>query len=292
MNKNRTTAFIIFMFRLIPLGMRKILFRMLTALFYYAWPKQRLIALHNLFRAFPEKPAPELVAVAKRTYRHMGIMAAEFFEIPYISKKNIHKYVEFEGLKNLAAAKARNKGILSIVAHFGNWEMMTAALPAVGTPLQIVYRPLDSPVIENLISWVRTANGNGLIQKDGAVLRIFHQLRRNQTIGLLIDQNMAAREGIFVDFFNRPACTSTALAFLAMRTGAPVLPAFMIRMKDGRYKCLIQPPVELIETGDEEQDIRANTQKFTSIIEDIVRRYPDQYFWVHQRWKTQTCQTE
>lgn len=292
MNKTGTTAFIIFMFRLIPLGMRKILFRALATLFYYAWPKQRLIALHNLFRAFPERKAPELIAIAKGTYRHMSIMAAEFFEIPYISKENIHKFVEFQGLENLAAAKARNKGILSIVAHFGNWEMMTAALPAVSDPVQIVYRPLDSPVIENLISWVRTANGNGLIQKDGAVLRIFHQLRRNRAIGLLIDQNMAAREGIFVDFFNRPACTSTALAFLAMRTGAPVLPAFMIRMKDGRYKCLIQPPVELIETGDEEQDIRANTQKFTSIIEDIVRQYPDQYFWVHQRWKTQTCQTE
>lgn len=292
MNKTGTTAFIIFMFRLIPLGMRKAFFRALTALFYYAWPKQRLIALHNLFRAFPEKPAPELIAIAKGTYRHMGIMAAEFFEIPYISKENIHKFVEFEGLENLAAAKARNKGILSIVAHFGNWEMMTAALPAVSDPVQIVYRPLDNPVIENLISWVRTANGNGLIPKDGAVLRIFRQLRRNQAIGILIDQNMAAREGIFVDFFNRPACTSTALAFLAQRTGAPVLPAFMIRMKDGRYKFLIQPAVELIETGDYDQNIRVNTQRFTLIIEDIVRRYPDQYFWVHQRWKTQLGQKE
>jgi len=292
MNKTRTTSLIIFLFRLIPLGLRRMLFQCLLILFYYLSPKQRLIALYNLVRAFPGKPLSQLVAIAKGAYRNIGIMAAEFFEIPSINRNNIQKYVDFEGLQHLEQALKRNKGVLSIVAHFGNWEMMTAAVPAVAGPMHIIYRPLDNPVLENLMSWVRAANGNMMVPKEGAVLKSARLLAQKQMIGILIDQNMATREGAFVDFFGRPACTSLSLAFLAMKTGAAVLPAFMIRMKNGKYKFLIQPPVELIDTGDKKRDMVANTQKFTRIIENVVRQYPDQYFWVHQRWKTQPCQKE
>ena len=292
MNKTRTTSIIIFLFRLIPLGLRKMFFRTVLFLFYHFSPKQRLIALHNLARAFPEKPLPELIAIAKGAYRNIGIMAAEFFEIPYINRNNIQRYMDVEGIVHLEEALKRNKGVLSIVAHFGNWEMMTAAVPAAAEPMHIIYRPLDNAILENLITWVRTSNGNAMIAKEGAVLKSARLLARNKIIGILIDQNMAATEGTFVNFFNRPACTTVSLAFLAMKTGAPVIPAFMIRMNDGRYKFLIQPAVELINTGDIRRDMIANTQKFTDIIEEIVRQYPDQYFWVHQRWKTQLCQKE
>jgi Kdo2-lipid IVA lauroyltransferase/acyltransferase len=292
MKKTRTTGIIIFLFRLIPLSLRKTFFQMLLSLFYYVSPKQRLIALHNLARAFPEKPLPELIAIAKGAYRNIGIMAAEFFEIPYINRNNIQQYMDVEGMTHLKEALKQNKGVLSIVAHFGNWEMMAAAVPAVAGPMHIVYRPLDNPVLENLINWVRAAHGNVMVPKEGAVLKAARLLGQKKIIGILIDQNMAAREGAFVNFFGRPACTTVSLAFLAMKTGAPVLPAFMIRMNDGRYKFLLQPAVELIDTGNTRRDMIANTQKFTDIIEDIVRQYPDQYFWVHQRWKTQLCQKE
>ncbi len=274
MEKTRTTTFIIALFRLIPLGVRRILFKSMAVLFYYSSPKQRLIAMHNLMRAFPEKPLPELVGIAKRAYRSIGILAAEFFEIPYITKENIDKYVVFDGLEHVQTALAKGKGLLSVISHFGNWEMMPAAFPIAVGPTNIVYRPLDSPILENLTSWVRTAGGNDLIAKDGAVLRIARLLARKKIIGILIDQNMAVREGTFVNFFGRPACTTMSLAFLALKTGAPVLPAFMVRMQDGRYRFLILPEVEIVQTGDMNRDIITNTQKFNDIVEGIVRKYP------------------
>jgi len=270
--------------------MRRILFRTLLALFYYVSAKHRLITLHNLFRAFPDKSISEVINIAKSTYRHIGDMAAEFFEIPYMNRTNLHEYVEFEGLEHLEQALDQKKGVLSIVAHFGNWEMMTAALPLAAHPMEIIYRPLDSVILENLTTWVRTFHGNAMIAKDGAARKILRGLAKNKIIGILVDQNVATREGIFINFFNRPACTATGLAGLALYTGAPVLPAFMIRMENGRYKFLLQPMVETIKTGNNEKDIFLNTQNYANIIENIIRKYPDQYFWLHQRWKTQECQ--
>ena len=292
MKKQPTTTLIIFIFRLIPLGLRRMFFRLLLSIFYYVAPRHRLITLHNLRRAFPDKSQPELIKIAKGVYRHLGIMAAEFFEIPYLNKDNLHRYVEFEGLEHMQRALEEKKGVLSIVAHFGNWEMMTAALPIALHPMEIVYRPLDSAILENLTSWVRTVHGNTMLPKEGAARKIFKLLAQNKIIGILVDQNVAIREGIFIDFFDRPANTAVGLAKLALHTGAPVLPAFMIRMEDGRYKFLIQGAIEPIRTGNKDRDVLLNTQRYARIIEDVVRQYPDQYFWVHQRWKTQRCQKE
>ncbi|MCX7635359.1 MAG: lysophospholipid acyltransferase family protein, partial [Syntrophales bacterium] len=250
------------------------------------------ITLHNLRRAYPEKPWPELLAIAKGAYRHLGIVAAEFFSIPRINRENIHEWVEFEGLENFDRAYGEGKGILSIVAHFGNWEMMTVAFPLARKPLDIVYRPLDSPVLDNLTSWVRLLNGNTLIPKGGSGRTIRRLLGENRVIGILSDQNVSVREGVFVDFFGRPACTAVGLAVLAMQTGAPVLPAFMPRMPDGRYRFILGEPVPVDNTGDYERDLVTNTQRFTKIVEGMVRRYPEQWFWLHQRWKTKPCQLE
>jgi KDO2-lipid IV(A) lauroyltransferase len=290
MEKTWATRLILIAFRLVPLEIRKMFFKALLAAFYYVSPKQRLIVMHNLIRAFPEKPLPELIGIARGVYRNMGIIAAEFFEIPYITKANIQKYVEFDGVENFNRAYEMNKGVLSIVAHFGNWEMMTVAFALKFRPINIVYRPFDSPVLERFVGWVRGRNGNRLLPKEGSALKMFRLLKRKEVIGILVDQNMATREGIFVDFFGRPACTAAGLAFLALKSGAPVIPAFMIRMESGRYKFHIAPPVDLDVSGDRERDLLVNTQKFTSVIEEVVREYPDQYFWMHQRWKTQLCQ--
>lgn len=234
----------------------------------------------------------EIVGIAKGVYRHMGIVAAEFFELPWITKDNLHKWVEFEGLENYREALNKGKGMLSIVAHFGNWEMMPVVFPLVAKPTNIIYRPLDNPVLENLITWVRSRHGNTLIAKEGAGRSIIRLLQKNQLFGILSDQNVAAREGVFVDFFGRPACTGLGLAILAMRSGAPVLPVFMPRMSNGKYKLIFQAPVDIDDTGDYETDIHSNTQRFTKVIESIVRQYPEQWFWLHQRWKTKTCQTQ
>lgn len=290
MKKTWTTAFLLGLFGAIPLGVRKALFTALLRLFYHLSPKQRFITLHNLRRAFPEKSWPEVERLAKGAYRHLGIVAAEFFSIPHIDRSNIQEWVEFEGLEHFDRAYGEGRGILSIVAHFGNWEMMTVAFPLARKPLDIVYRPLDSPVLDDLTSWVRLLNGNTLIPKGGSGKTISRLLEENRVIGILSDQNVSVREGVFVDFFGRPACTAVGLAVLAMRTRAPVLPAFMPRMPDGRYRFILLEPVPIDNTGDYERDLLTNTQRFTRIVEDMVRRYPDQWFWLHQRWKTKKCQ--
>ena len=290
MEKTRTTAIIFFAFRLIPLGLRRRLFKAVFRLFYHASVKQQIIALHNLRNAFPEKGFEEVEAIAKGVYRHLALVMAELFEMPYITRETLHEWADVEGLEHLEKAFAQGKGVLSVVAHFGNWELMTVAVPLVARPMKIVYRPLDNPVMDNLLGWVRTKHGNSLIPKGGAGRRIVRSLRENNVIGILSDQNVAADEGVFVNFFGRLACTSVGTAVLALQSGAPVLPAFMPRMPDGRYKLLILPAVEIARTDDYESDLIVTTQRFTKVVEDVVRQYPDQWFWIHQRWKTKPWQ--
>ena len=288
--KTKTTNRILFAFRLIPLAVRKAIFISVFKLFYHLSPKSRLIVLHNLRRSFPEKDTNEIIKIAKGVYRHFAMVAAEFFNLPYINKENIHKWVEVEGLENAQAALAKGKGALSIVAHFGNWELLTIAIPMQIRPMYIVYRPLDNPVIDNMVEYVRTMQGNELIPKGGSGKRIMELLKENQIIGILSDQNVAAYEGVFVDFFGRPACTGVGLAVMAMRSDAPVVPVFMARQKSGKYKLIIKPAIEAVCTDNYEADLQVNTQRFTKIVEEIVREYPEQWFWFHQRWKTKKYQ--
>ena len=288
--KTRTTSIILFCFRCVPLPIRKLFFKSLLILFYHAVAKHRLIALHNLRCAFPEKDMEELIRIAKGVYRNLAITAAEFFDLPSITKENLHEWVELEGLEHFEAGIAQGKGLLTIIAHFGNWELMPVTGPLFLKSSYIVYRPLDSPVLDNIVEHVRTINGNIMVPKGGSGKRIMTLLKENQCIGILSDQNVSAREGVFVDFFGRPACTGAGLAVLALRSGAPVLPMFMARQKSGKYKFILKPLVEISRTGDYEADLLENTQRFTKVVEDIVREYPDQWFWIHQRWKTKKCQ--
>ena len=288
--KTKTTNRILFFARCIPRFVRKGFFKILFSLFYHLIAKSRLIVLHNLQRSFPEKDTKEIIRIAKGVYRHFAIVAAEFFDLPSITKENIHKWVEVDGLENYHAAIAKGRGVLSLVAHFGNWELMTIAVPFYAQPMHIVYRPLDNPVFDNMVEYVRTMQGNELIPKGGSGKRIMELLKENQIIGILSDQNVAAYEGVFVDFFGRPACTGVGLAVMAMRTGAPVVPAFMARQKSGKYKLILKPAMEAVCTEDYQADLQINTQRFTKIVEEIVREYPDQWFWFHQRWKTKIYQ--
>ena len=291
--KTRTTSIILFCCRCVPLSIRKLFFKSLLMLFYHAAAKHRLIALYNLRCAFPEKEMEELITIAKGVYRNVAITAAEFFSMPSITRENLHEWVEMEGMEHFEAGIAQGKGLLTIIAHFGNWELMPVTFPLflkLLKPSYIVYRPLDSPVLDNMVEHVRTINGNEMIRKGGSGKRIMELLKENHSIAILSDQNVAAQEGVFVDFFGRPACTGVGLAILALRSGAPVLPMFMARQKSGKYKFILKPLVEISQTGDYERDLLENTQRFTKVVEDVVREYPDQWFWIHQRWKTKTCQ--
>jgi KDO2-lipid IV(A) lauroyltransferase len=288
--KTRTTHILLAVFHGIPRFVRKGMFLSIFFLFYHIGTKSRLITLHNLMRSFPEKDTKEIIKITKGVYRHFAIVAAEFFDLPYITKDNIHEWVDVEGVENFQAGIAKGKGMLSIVAHFGNWELMTIAGPMYLKPMYIVYRPLDNHVIDNIVEYVRTMQGNDMIPKGGSGKRIMELLRENNLIGILSDQNVAHYEGVFVDFFGRTACTGVGLAVMAMRSGAPVLPAFMARQKSGKYKFIIKPTIEAVCTDNYENDLVVNTQRFTKIIEEVIREYPDQYFWFHQRWKTKPWQ--
>jgi KDO2-lipid IV(A) lauroyltransferase len=292
--KTRTTSIILFCAGCIPLVIRKFFFQSIFTLFYHIAAKHRLIALHNLRHAFPEKDMKELIRIAKGVYRNLAITAAEFFSLPSITRENVHEWVEMEGLEHFEAGVARGKGLLTIIAHFGNWELMPVTFPFfLRFPTKtsyIVYRPLDSPILDNMVEYVRTINGHEMIPKGGSGKRIMTLLKENHAIAILSDQNVSTREGVFVDFFGRPACTGVGLAVLALRSRAPILPMFMARQKSGKYKFIMKPLIEISETGDYERDILENTQRFTKVVEDVVREYPDQWFWIHQRWKTKKWQ--
>jgi KDO2-lipid IV(A) lauroyltransferase len=286
MKKNTSTSVVLAVFSAIPRKVRRKIFIALFLLFYHVSPRRRLIAIHNLKRAFPEKGMNEIIDIAKGVYRNMAIVAADFFDIPMLTPDNFRDLIEVEGLEHCRKALEKNKGVLMFGSHFGNWELGAIALSLAVKPSVVIYRPLDNPLLENLVTWVRSCTGNIPLAKDFAMRSMLRHLKKNDILGILIDQNVSVAEGVFVDFFGQPACTTTGLALLALHTGAPVLPGYALRLIDSRYRFIFGEEVELIRTGDRDKDVLINTQNFTRIVEDTVRKYPDQWLWVHQRWKT------
>ena len=284
------TDIILKCFGAIPRKLRIGFFTGMFRLFYYLSQKQRLITIHNLRSAFPEKSADEIKTIAKGVYRTLGIITADFFEIPFLTKDNIGDLVEVEGLENLTKALEKNRGILMLGAHFGNWELAAVAFSLVVKPAVIIYRTLDSTILEDLVLWVRSCTGNVLIDKERAMRQMLRSLKKNEILGILIDQNVAWQEGVFVDFFGQPACTTNGMALLALHTDAPVIPGYILRLENGKYRLVIKEEIQVVRTGDKDEDILINTQNFTRVIEDMVRQHPDQWLWIHQRWKTKPWQ--
>jgi KDO2-lipid IV(A) lauroyltransferase len=279
-------AHLLFSFlRIIPVGFRRTLFCILSLAYYHIAPRRRLITLHNLTKVFPDKNLDEIQRIAKGAYRNIAIMAAEFADLPFWTKENIGNILDVEGLEYCVAALEKNRRLLMFGAHFGNWELGVIAASLLLKPLVLIYRPLANSVLENLVTWVRLSTGNRAVAKNSAMWPMVRVLRQNGIIGLLIDQNVASYEGVFVDYFGIEACTTNGLAHLALLTGAPVIPAFMVRQDDNRYRFIFGPEVDLIRTEDSEKDVVENTSIFTAIIEDMVRQYPDQWLWLHERWK-------
>jgi len=253
--------------------------------------RHRLIALNNLKLAWgDELTERERKNIAGRNFIHL---AKVILELPYIRKvtpDEVDGFVAFDGLENLDAALKKGKGVLVMTTHFGNWELMALAFSLLYHPINIVIRPLDSPFLDTLIHNIRTRGGNKMIAKKGSVSKVLRLLAAGEAVGLLIDQNPAWYEGVFVPFFKEIACTNKALSSLALRTSAPVVPAYNVREPNGSYRIVFEPEVVLDRSGDARVDIEENTAKFNRIIESYVRRHPEQWFWVHQRWKTRPYQ--
>jgi KDO2-lipid IV(A) lauroyltransferase len=259
----------------------------LAQVVYWLHFRLRQVGMRNLAMVFPEKSEAERNRILRGVFTSLGRQLAELCQFPKYTPENVDEVVVYDGLENYQQAHARGKGVLFLTAHFGAWELSAFAHSLHGHWLHIVMRPMDNEFLDRLLQHYRTMHGNKTVAKDDFVRGLLAAMKAGETVGILMDTNMTPPQGIFVDFFGIPACTASGLARIALRTDAAVVPGFTIwdpALK--KYRLRFDPARALIRTGDLEADIAANTQIFTKVIEDYVRRYPEQWLWVHRRWKT------
>ena len=247
--------------------------------------KHRNITIGNLTRAYGEEMSPDDVqALAKQVFKNVALIPFEIGWYWKLDQQRLRRYFSVRGLLNYRAALAENKGLLILTGHMGNWELMAVGADIARVPLHVVYRPLDFKPLDEFIAACRTRFGTRLIPKSHAMRKILRALKQGEAVGLLIDQSVDWYDGVYVNFFNQMTCTTEGLALLALKTGAPVISVFLVR-EDGRYIAEFGPEIPLIRTGDRRKDIEENTSLYNRTIEDFIRRSPDQWFWVHNRWK-------
>ncbi len=247
----------------------------------------RAIAHKNLEIAFPEKTALERLAILRAMYRSWGRMLAEWTHFGELSRANVEQVVTYEGKEHWDEAErlSKGRGLLVLTSHFGNFELLQLAHSIYGYHIAIVYRPLRNPLINAAVCGARIRYGNRIIERKAGAREMLRMLRQNWMIAVTLDLDV--RKGVFADFFGKPACTSDGMARLAMATGTPVVPAFMVRQGDSiHHKIKILPAIEVVKTRDREASVRENTQRFNDAIEQMVREHPDHWNWIHRRWKT------
>lgn len=241
----------------------------------------------NLQLAFPEKSLTEREQILRRLYRNLGWLLAEFCQMKGYTAENCRDIVSYDGLEHYLAARAQGKGVLILTGHLGAWELSSFYHSLMGYPMSMVIRRLDNPSVDRFVNGIRCMHGNQVLHKDDFARGLLASMRLGETVGILMDTNMTPPQGVFVNFFGRLACTASGLARVAMKTGAAVIPGFLLWEESlGRYVLRFEPPVPLIATGNQEADVIANTALFTKTLEDCIRKYPDQWLWVHRRWKT------
>ena len=246
-----------------------------------ALPRLRRVAMRNLELALPELGRAEHRRIAGGVFRSIARLLLVFAQFPRIHRGNISRWIRYEGFEHFEEARRRGRGVLFATAHLGNWELSAFAHALMAEPMHVIVRPLDNPRLDALVERRRALSGNRLIQKKEAARSILKALAANQAVGILIDQNSSLEDGVFVDFFGVPACASTGLARLAAHSGATVIPGFALWSEaEGRYVLRFYPPVEI--TGDATED----TRRLQRQLETVIRQHPDQWLWIHRRWKT------
>jgi KDO2-lipid IV(A) lauroyltransferase len=269
----------------LPLKMGLGISAALGHLSYRLLPRRREVTLENLRGAYPEKSEREIDAIALAVFKNMGRLFYEICRFTCLGDEELLGLVKISGMSHIQSAYEKGRGVLVLTAHLGNWELMPVLGALIQYPCSYVYRPLDSVALEKFLARTRTRYGGTKIPKRRSFRKILKFLGQKGLVFLLMDQNVIRKEGIFVSFFNQPTITNKGLALLAMKTGAPVVPIFLLREEKG-FRGLILPEVPLITTGDKEKDIETNTLAYNRVIESVVRKYPEQWFWVHRRWKT------
>ncbi|HEX4580451.1 MAG TPA: lysophospholipid acyltransferase family protein [Acidobacteriaceae bacterium] len=241
----------------------------------------------NLQIAYPESDPAWRTRTLRQLYRNLGLHLAEFCRMARYTPESTRSTIRYAGLEHYLAARDQGRGVLVVTGHLGLWELSSFYHSLMGYPMSMVIRRLDNPLVDRLVNGIRCLHGNTVLHKDDFARGLLGAMRRGDTVGILMDTNMTPPQGVFVDFFGTPACTASGLARVGMRTGAAMLPGFLTwREEEKKYVLEFGERLELICTGNDEQDMVTNTQLCTTAIEAWVRRYPEQWLWVHRRWKT------
>ncbi len=248
--------------------------------------RHRDVALSNLSQVYAGAKSPaQIRALARQVFKNLVMILFEIGWSLRLNKKEFSRYFHIYGLHQLDAAYKKGRGVLVLTAHIGNWEFLSLVAGMLGYPMSAVYRPFDFAPLDDFFVGLRSRYGVKLFPKTSATRSVLRSLKNKELVGILLDQNTGVHRGVFADFLGRSACTNKGLAILALATGAPVVPVFLIREKDG-FRVEFGAEIPLINTGDRSSDIAANTAQYNRIIASRILRYPDQWFWVHRRWKT------
>ena len=277
--------------RLCPWPVTRALGRALGRTFYLLDGAHRRLTIENLQAAFPARSLEECRTLAKATFQHFGRLALDLLKFQTLTPAAMLEMVDVSGAERVEQAQARGRGTLFLTGHFGFWEIQALAHGLRFGPMSVMARPLDNPHLHDFLERARTTTGNSVIYRRGALRRVFRTLAANGAVGILIDQHVQSRDAVHVDFFNRPASTTAALAVLAARTGAPVIPLFALPLSDGRYQLIYEPAVEPPDNETPEA-LLAFTQRCTDVLEMYVRRHPSLWLWMHRRWRDRESELE
>jgi len=269
--------------RLLPVPAVRSLGAMIGGVVYHLDGFHRRIALANVALALPSKLEKERRAVVKRAFAHFGSVLLELIKVGTLSDQDILDRIEAEGEERVRQAHARGRGVLLFTGHFGHWEVGAIALALRFQPMAVMARPLDNPHLHGMLERIRTRSGNSVIYRQGAIRKVLQELAANRGVAILIDQHLHT-DAVYVDFFSRPAATTNALAAVALRTGAPVIPAFALPLPNGRYRLVYEHAVEP-PASDSPEAVKEFTQRCTDVLEMYIRRHPDLWLWMHRRWR-------
>ncbi len=274
-------------FGLLPRPAARSLGAAVGAFAYRAFGRLRRVGLRNLELAYPEEAEEARERTLRTVYRNLGYQLAEFCLMGGYTAKQASGFIEYEGLEHFLAARDRGKGVLVVTGHLGAWELSSLYHSLMGYPMGLVIRRLDNPLVDAFVNRIRCRHGNRVIHKDDFARGLISSMRAGETVGILMDTNMTPPQGVFVPYFGVQACTASGLARVALKTDASVLPGFLL-WDEGRRKYVLRfgECMELTRTDDADADAVANTAAFTAAIEAAVRRNPEQWLWMHRRWKT------
>jgi KDO2-lipid IV(A) lauroyltransferase len=273
--------------RLLPRKLARTVGAAIGAIAFHGLGRLRRVGLRNLELAFPEMTVQQREAVLQSEYRNLGFLLAEFCKMPDYTPTTASKFIRYAGLENYLHARERGKGVLVLTGHLGAWELSSFYHSLMGMPMGMVIRRLDNPLVDAFVNRVRCLHGNRVVHKDDFARGLIASMRSGETVGILMDTNMTPPQGVFVPFFGVPACTASGMARIAAKTGAAVVPGFLLwEQSEQKYVLRFGEELKVVHTGDSEQDALVNTAVFTAAIEGYVRQYPEQWLWMHRRWKT------